>query len=573
MRWSHAHIPTLRDDPSDAEAVSHRLLVRGGYIRQLMSGVYSMLPLGYRVRAKVMDIVREEIEAIGGQEFLLPVLHPREIWEKTGRAETMADIMLTLEDQRGTALVLGPTHEEIFTTIAKELTSYRQLPQLWFHIQTKFRDEARPKSGLLRVREFTMKDSYTFDVDEAGLDVQFTRHYGAYRRIFSRLGMETVPVEASSGAMGGSESVEFMVRADIGEDDVAHCAACGYAANVGKATSRLAPIDDDPGPEAPERFATPGVRTIRDLADFSGGADADRQINTLVYLLAGEPVLVLLRGDHDLVEQKLIDGTGVTDVRPAGAEEIAALLGADAGSLGAVGVSDVRILADPALRERRSMTTGANENDVHVRGVDVARDVAIDEWLDLRLVRAGEACPQCGEALDVFSAIEVGHIFKLGTKHSTALGAAVLDAAGDEVTIVMGSYGIGVERAMAASVEANHDDQGITWPVSIAPYEAVVTVLNVDDAETAAAAGSIYEGLVAEGVDVLIDDRDARAGVKFADAELIGIPYRITVGPRGLANDEVELTVRRDGATSSLPTGDVVARVAESVRSGRLIGR
>ncbi|RPI25291.1 MAG: proline--tRNA ligase, partial [Actinobacteria bacterium] len=333
MRWSRSHIPTLRDDPADAEAPSHRLLVRAGFVRQLMAGVYSMLPLGYRVRSKVMAVIREEIDRIGGQEFLLPDMHPIDIWEQTGRAEKMADILLTIEDHRGSRIVLGPTHEEIFTTVAKELTSYRQLPQLWYHIQTKFRDEPRPKAGLLRTREFTMKDSYTFDVDEAGLDVQFDRHEEAYRRIFRRLGMDAVAVKASSGAMGGSESIEFMVASAAGEDDVAACRSCGYAGNVEKATSALAPIGDAAGPAVPERFPTPGVRTIEDLAEFAGGAPAERQVKTLVYFLDGEPALVLLRGDHDLIEQKLLDGTGATEVRPARHDEIRPLLGADAGSL------------------------------------------------------------------------------------------------------------------------------------------------------------------------------------------------------------------------------------------------
>ncbi len=568
MRWSQAHIPTLRDDPSDAEAISHRLLVRGGFIRQLMAGSYSMLPLGVRVRAKVMGIIRDEIDAIGGQEFLLPELHPRDIWERTGRTETMADILLTVQDHRGTELVLGPTHEEIFTTVATELTSYRQLPQLWYHIQTKFRDEPRPRSGLLRVKEFTMKDSYTFDVDEAGLDQQFDNHYDAYRRIFSRLGMESIAVKASSGAMGGKESVESMVASPAGEDDVAHCSNCGYAANVEKATSRLDPIDDDEGPTSPVQFATPGVKTIRDLVEFDGGADANRQIKTLVYIVSELPVLVILRGDHDLIEQKLMDGTGSIDVRPAHGDEIRDLLGADAGSLGAVGVSGMRIVADHALAGRKNMTTGANVDGHHIRGVDVERDIDGIEWLDLRIVKSGEPCPECGEPLAVFRAIEVGHIFKLGTVHAAALGASVVGAAGKEVTLVMGSYGIGVERNMAACVEANHDDRGIVWPVSIAPYEVVVTVVKMDD-DTLRAAADIYESLIASGLDVILDDRDARPGVKFTDAELIGIPYRVTVGPRGLAEGVVEVAERRTSEAIDVPVADVISHLMDSVVSQR----
>ena len=565
MRWSQAFIPTLRDDPADAEAVSHRLLVRGGYIRQLMSGVYSLLPLGYRVRSKIMAIIREEIDAIGGQELLLPALHPREIWERTGRIETMGEILFQLSDLRGGAAVLGPTHEEIFTTIATEVTSYKHLPQLWYQIQTKFRDEARPKAGLLRVREFTMKDSYSFDLDTAGLDLQFDRHFAAYSRIFERIGVTAIPVEASSGAMGGSDSIEFIVPSPAGEDDVAYCPACDYAANVERATSTIPRIEDAPGPDAVERFPTPGVRTIVDLVEFDGGAPADRQIKTLVYILDDEPVLVLLRGDHDLHEQKLLDGTGAIEIRPGHPEEIRTLLGADAGSLGAVAIDGPRILADLQLAERVNMVTGANVDDHHLRGVDVGRDITVTEWLDLRAVESGDGCPECGEPLELFKGIEAGHIFKLGTKFSEALGATVLDTDGVPVPLVMGSYGIGVERNLAAAVEMNHDEQGIVWPVSIAPYEVVITVVKTDDEDTMTVANRLYDDLGAAGVDVLIDDRKERPGVKFADAELIGVPYRVTVGPRGLADGVVELSVRRTGERSEIPIERAAEEIAQLV--------
>ena len=565
MRWSHAFIPTLRDDPADAEATSHKLLVRGGFVRQLMAGVYSMLPLGERVRQKVIGIIREEMNAIGGQEFLLPQLHPREVWDRTGRIETMRDIIMEFEDNKGAPVVLGPTHEEIFASVSTELTSYRQLPQMWYHIQTKFRDEPRPKSGLLRVREFTMKDSYTFDIDDAGLDVQFDRHADAYRRIFERLGMTVVAVRASSGAMGGKESIEFMVESEVGEDLVAHCAACGYSANVETATSQLEAVEDPGGDLEVERFDTPGVRTIADLETFPGGAPADRQIKTLVYVVDGEQVLVLLRGDHGLQDQKLLDATGAIEARPAHPEEILALLGADAGSLGAVGVDDLRILADPALRGRRGMTTGANVNDMHVRGVDVDRDIAVDRWIDLRTVVDGEACPNCGEQLSVFPAIEVGHIFKLGTFYAEPLGVKVLDRNGASVPVVMGSYGIGVERNLAASVEANHDDKGIIWPLEIAPFAVVITVVRPDDEPTADAAEAIYDGLRGVGIEVLLDDRDERPGVKFNDAELIGVPFRITVGPRGVGDGIVEVVERRSGTSRDVALDDVVADVTALV--------
>jgi len=569
VRWSQAFIPTLRDDPADSEAISHKLLVRAGYIRQLMAGVYSMLPLGQRVREKVMNIIREEIDAIGGQEFLLPQLHPKEIWDRTGRADTMKDIMMTFDDNKGSPVVLGPTHEEIFATVSRELTSYKQLPQLWYHIQSKFRDEARPKSGLLRVREFTMKDSYSFDVDFAGLDLQFDRHFDAYHRIFARLGMKAIAVAASSGAMGGKESVEFMVASDVGEDEVAHCESCGFAANVETATSAIATVDDPAGDVEVVVFDTPGVRTIADLEVFDGGAPADRQIKTLVYIIDGDPVLILLRGDHALQEQKLMDHLQSVDVRPAQPEEIKPILGADAGSLGAVGVTGLRIVADEALRSRTSMTTGANENDKHKRGVSIERDIEVTEWADVRTVVAGEGCPTCGEPISVFSAIECGHIFKLGTFYAEPLGVSVLDEQGKAIPVVMGSYGIGVERNIAASVEANHDDKGIVWPMEISPFHVVVTVVRPDDEDTMAAAEALTESLEAVGIEVLLDDRDERPGVKFNDAELIGVPLRVTVGPRGVQNGTFELLDRRSGENTDVSASDVVAVVANLVNVAR----
>jgi prolyl-tRNA synthetase len=568
VRWSRAFVPTLRDDPADAEAVSHKLLVRAGFIRQLMSGVYSLLPLGQRVCRKIERIVRHEMDAIGAQEFLLPSLHPAELWQRSGRWDTMGEEMFRLRDRRGADAALGMTHEEVFASLASELRSYRHLPQIWYQIQTKFRDEPRPKSGLLRVREFTMKDSYSFDLDEAGLDVAFQRHFEAYRRIFARCGFDSIAVEASSGAMGGSESVEFMVPSEAGEDWVASCASCGYAANVEKATSEIAAVEDGPRRDSPERFPTPGVRTIDDLARMPGGAPAEQQIKTLVYVLGGEVALVLLRGDHALAEQKLADGTGAVDLRPASDAEIREALGAPAGSLGAVGVRGRRVIADPALRGRAGMVTGANQDGFHLRGVDVARDLAVDAWLDLREVRAGEGCPLCSAPLRVDKTIEVGHIFKLGTRYEM-LGACVLDEAGATRPIVMGSYGIGIERSMAAIVERCHDEAGIVWPLAVAPYEVIVTVVNPKDAATADAGGALYDALVAEGIEVLLDDRDERPGVKFNDADLIGVPYRVTVGPKGLKDGKVELTRRKTRSTRSVDLSKAARAVAEAVLEER----
>ncbi len=485
-------VPTLRDAPNDAVAASHRLLVRGGFIRQLHAGHYSMLPMGWRVHQKISQIIREEIDAIGGQEFSLPTMHPAEIWQQSGRWDTMGEIMFRLVDRKGNDNALGITHEEIFATVAAELSSYKQLPQLWYHIQTKFRDEARPKSGLLRVREFAMKDSYSFDVDWAGLDVQFDNHDRAYRRIFERIGVPSFGVEASSGAMGGNSSVEFMTPSDAGEDDVAMCPSCGYAANIEKATSYLPAVVDETGPAAPERFATPGVRTIAALETFDGGASADRQLKTLVMVVDGTITLAVVRGDHQLNIQKLLDATGAVQVRAGEPEEALAALGANPGSLGAVGVTNHPVIIDEALRGRTNMTTGANDDDWHLRGVDVDRDLQVTQWADLREVSAGEACPNCQTPIDIVRCIEIGHIFKLGTGYAEKFGVMVLSPDGKQIPVVMGSYGIGVGRNMAASVEANHDDKGIIWPTSIAPFEVVITLMRVDD-ESMAVGERLYQ--------------------------------------------------------------------------------
>ena len=560
------YIPTLRDDPAEADAPSHRLLLRAGYIRQLMAGHYSLLPLAVRVRAKIIQIIREEMNRIGAQELLLPTLHPAEIWRQSGRWEVMGAEMFRLADRKGTPLALGMTHEEIFTTLARELHSYRQLPQIWYQFQTKFRDEPRPKSGVIRTREFTMKDSYSFDLDHEGLDRSFEAHREAYHRIFRRLGIEAMAVEASNGTMGGWDSLEFISPSDAGEDLIAHCGECGYAANVEKATSRVEPVVDGPGLPAPERFDTPGVRTIEDLAT-GYDAPADRQIKTLVYLVDDKLTLVLLRGDHALQEQKLIDVTGATALRAAEADEIREALGASPGSLGAVGVTHLPVIADEALRGRRDMVTGANVDDVHLRGVDIDRDITVGQWADLREVRAGEPCVQCGAALTMIRGIEVGQIFKLGRKYTESLDVTVLDADGKRVHPIMGSYGIGVERAMAAIVERHHDDAGIIWPEAVAPFTVAVVAAQHNDPGTVEAAERIYQDLLEAGVDVVIDDRKERAGVKFRDVELVGIPWRVTVGKRGVADGVVELTSRATGETTRIPLRSVVAEVTDRLGS------
>ena len=562
MRWSQLHIPTLREDPADADAASHRLLVRAGFIRQLMAGHYSLLPLAMRVRTKIMATIREEMNGIGGQEMLLPCMQPASIWIKSGRLNVMGQEMFRLKDRKGAEVVLGMTHEEIFATIGTELSSYRDLPQFWYQFQTKFRDEPRPKGGLLRVREFTMKDSYSFDVDEAGLDKSFELHRGAYERIFARLGIPAIPVEASSGNMGGSDSVEFMCPAEAGEDIVVRCPDCDYAANLEKATSALPPVTDESGPAAPQRLDTPGARTIEDL-DRDYQLPGVRQIKTLVQVIDGQLTLVLVRGDHPLSDQKLIDATGATEIRPAHPDEIREALGASPGSLGAVGVTKLPVIADLALQGRASMATGANTDDVHLTGVDVDRDITVGQWADLREVTEGEPCPRCGTPLEFVRAIEVGHIFKLGRKYTTSLGVSVLGPDGSAVTPIMGSYGIGVERAIAVIAEVHHDDAGLAWPSQVAPAEVNVLALSVTDEAVRTIAEDLYATLQGAGLDVLLDDRDVRPGVKFRDSELVGIPVRVSVGARDLAEGVVEVTARADGQKDRVPLSGVTERVRE----------
>ena len=544
MRWTSLFIPTLREAPAEAEAVSHQLLVRGGFIRQLQSGHYSMLPLAWKVNKKIVNILREEMDLIGAQEVMLPAIHPANVWQKSGRWDAIGDDMFRFVDRKGADQVMAMTNEEVVATVALELSSYRDLPQMWYQIQTKFRDEPRPKSGLLRVREFDMKDSYSIDIDDEGLDNSFNLHHQAYERIFVRLGLHAIPVEASSGAMGGSDSVEFMVESPAGEDDVAVCDSCGYSANVERATSMIPEVENRLENETLEKFDTPDIRTIEALSE--AGHPPEHQIKTLVYMVDGELSLILLRGDHLFQEQKFCDATSSVEVVPADEDIIKKALGASPGSLGAVGVDGIPIFADPALKGRSGMTTGANENDFHLSGVNIERDIKVNQWVDMRSIADGEGCPSCSEPLRVVRCIEAGHIFKLGRKYSEAMGVTVLDSDGKSQTPTMGSYGIGVGRAMAAIAETHCDESGLIWPISVAPYEVVITVVKTDDENSMKIADDIYTDLRTNGIDVLLDDREERPGVKFADAELIGIPLRVTIGPRGLENGVVEFLDRSD---------------------------
>ncbi len=569
MLWSKLFVPTLREIPAEAEVASHQLLLRAGYIRQLSAGIYSYLFLAQRSLLKIMQIVREEMNAIGAQEFHLPALHPAEIWQESGRWDVMGDNMFRLKDRFQRDLCLGMTHEEVMTVLARgELRSYKQLPQIWYQIQTKFRDEARPKSGLLRVRQFIMKDSYSFDMDHAGLDAAYDKHYRAYCRIFERCGLRYLAVEAHSGAMGGSQSHEFMVASEAGEDHVVHCPKCNYSANMEKAVARPSgPQAPDPeGDFDPEPFHTPGRKTIAEVAEFTGLPETS-QTKSLVMVADGNPVLVLLRGDHQLSETKFGAAVGDPLFRAAHPDEIRAWFGADAGSLGPVGVKRMPIYADCALEGRRNMIAGANRDDYHMRNVTPGEDYQ-PEFHDLRQVMPGDTCMRCGSALEIIKTVEVGHIFKLGYRYSESMGLRVLNAEGEEVTPIMGSYGIGVERILSAAVELYHDKDGMVLPVTIAPFEVVITPVNIADDAQREAAGEIYRECLALGLDALLDDRDERPGVKFKDADLVGIPYRVTVGKK-LAGGMVELAERAGAKPSDVAQGEAARAVAARIREAR----
>ena len=551
-RWSELFIPTLREAPADAEVASHKFLVRAGYIRQLAAGIYSYLFLGNRSFNKIMGIVREEMDRIG-QEFYLPALHPRELWEASGRWSVMGDNLFRLKDRKGADLCLGFTAEEIMTDIArKELRSYKQLPQIWYQIQSKFRDEPRPKSGLLRVRQFMMKDSYSFDIDPAGLDVSYKKHHDAYCRIFDRCGLKYMIVEADSGAMGGTQSHEFMVRTPAGEDHIVSCEKCNYAANMEKAVSKLEAVEDlkSEGDGRPLEVHTPGQKTIEDVARFLGVSPKNK-IKTLAYVaeekdaksgkLKLRGVVVLVRGDHQLNEAKFAAAVAGKQTRPMQEDEIKQLFRSPAGFLGPVGIEwakDLKdvdrplLLVDRSLEGRKNLISGANKEDYHLKNVTPGHDFHPTVYADLRSVTAGEGCPNCGTALRIDTAMEIGHIFKLGYKYSESMGARVLDRNGKEVTVIMGSYGIGIERILTASIEQSNDENGFWLPSSIAPFDVVVCPTNVKDDTLLKAAVDIATRLEGDGFDVLLDDRDERPGVKFKDADLVGIPFRVTVGKK-----------------------------------------
>lgn len=541
-------IPTLREAPADAEIVSHKLLLRAGLIRKLAGGVYTFLPLGLRALRKVEQIIREEMDRAGAVEVLMPALQPPEIWEASGRAETASNVLFKVKDSSGRQWFLSPTAEEVITTLAaNEINSYRQLPKNFYQISLKFRDEIRPRFGLMRAKEFIMKDAYSFDTTDEGAMAAYKKMYDAYTRIFARCGLKAFPVEADTGVIGGNYSHEFMVPAETGENEVAFCEACGYAANIEKATSGIPKTAAREVGSAIEKFATPGVVTIEALSKEPYKVPANRQIKTLVYIADSKPILILIRGDDQLNETKLLAKTGVVAARPATPDEIVPLLGAKPGSLGAVVnvPASVQVFADERLQGANDMTTGANEDGFHFKNVSIERDIKVTAWFDLRTVSVGEPCVKCAKPLKIRRAIEVGHVFKLGTKYSEKLGATFLDVDGSRKPSVMGCYGIGVTRTLQAIIEQGNDKDGVIWPLSVAPYQVCITPLAVTaDSQAMQLAEKFYAELTAKGVDVILDDRDERPGVKFKDSELVGFPIRIGLGEKSLAKGEVEIKPR-----------------------------
>ena len=571
MRWSRLLIPTLRDDPAEAEIASHRLMLRAGLIRRVTAGIYEWLPLGRRAVAKVEAIVREEMDRKGGLEVGLPIVQPAELWRETGRWAEYGEEMWRLKDRHGREYCLGPTHEEIITDLVRAtVSSYRQLPLLLYQIQNKYRDEIRPRFGVMRAREFVMKDAYSFDVDAEGLERSYRAMDDAYRRIFSRCGLVFRVVAADPGAIGGSGTHEFMALADYGEALIVYCDACGYAANVEKATNRLAPPVEEP-PRPLEKRPTPGVRTIAQLAEAEGIPPA-RQIKILFYwaIYEGrEPQLVaaLVRGDRELNEVKLKNAMGALAVRMADRAEVLEVAGVPTGSAGPVGLEGVPVLADEEVMALRNTVCGANEEGYHYFNVNPGRDFTPDRVTDLRLVGPGDACPECGAPMASARGIEVGQIFKLWTKYSEALHCTFKDAEGRERPMVMGCYGIGVTRTVAAVIEQHHDERGIIWPMSVAPFHAVVVPVNYAEADQREAAERIYSALQEAGVEAVLDDRDERPGVKFNDADLVGFPLRVTVGPRSLAEGKVEIVDRATGQADPVPVEQAAAEVARRVRA------
>ncbi len=576
MRLSNTFIPTLKETPNDAVVKSHILMLRSGMVRMIGAGIYAFLPLGYRVIRKISEIIREEMDAIGGQEFHLPGLNPREIWEETNRVEAFGDTLFHVKNRD---YVLAPTHEEIITYLARNVVkSYKDMPQIWYQIQTKFRNEARPRSGVIRGRQFLMKDAYTLDSSWEGLDTGYDLHDKAYRKIFDRCDLNYFVVGASSGAMGGTGSEEFMVKSDAGEDTVAHCEKCGYAANVEVAESKVSEIGRAKESEEVKEISTPNVHSIDELCEFLKIKET-QCAKSRVYINDGKPVLVLMLGNEEVNETKLSKALG-GNVRSAHPEELKEITGADAGSIGPIGFRG-KIIADNRLKDANNLYSGANKNDFHLGGIDFKRDlptrlaaeragqagVKTIEYFDLRSVVAGEECIKCGNKLDVFTAIELGHIFKLGTKYSDSMGAKFLDENGKEQPIIMGSYGIGVERVMACYIEQHNDENGLVWDKTLAPFHVHLMGLNLKKDEVVQASEKIYKEMTAEGIEVLFDDRvDAQAGFKFKDADLLGMPIQVIVGDKKLKENKVEVKIRKSGERFDVNVEELIPKVQELLK-------
>ncbi|MBM2817222.1 MAG: ProS [Ignavibacteria bacterium] len=561
MRQSESFIPTLKELGADAIIPSHRLMLRAGLVRQVASGIFSFLPLGYKVLKVIMDILRREIDAIGGQEFFLPALNPIEIWQQTGRVEAMGDVMFHIKNREG--LVLAPTHEEIITYHARQhLKSYRDLPQIWYQIQTKFRNEPRPKSGVLRGRQFFMKDAYSMDATWEGLDVSYQKHYEAYKKIFDSCNLKFFIVGASSGAMGGRQSQEFMIESDAGEDNCVICYACGYAANLEVASSNAHPSGRESTNLPIEEFPTPDARTIDDLIEKYNLLE-ERLAKSVVYIIDSQPVLIMMRGNDELNESKLQGVFGTGNFRPALPEELLVSSGANAGSIGPVGLkTKMKVIADNRLKDANGLVSGANRDGFHNKNIDFSRDCTIDGYYDLRTVCEGESCSNCGAPIRIVKAIELGHIFKLGTKYSEALGATFLDAHGNENPLIMGSYGIGVERIMAAFIEQHHDEKGIIWKKPLLPFHVHLLGINVpkfDDVTKACV--DAYSELKKQGFDVLYDDRNENPGVKFNDADLIGIPVQVIIGRKNLDAGNIEIKIRETGERKVIQKSDLTDEI------------
>lgn len=561
MKMSQLYAPTLREVPAEAEVASHQLMLRAGMIRKATGGVYSYLPLAWRTLRKISQIVREEMDAKGGQEIAMPIVQPAEIWQQTGRWDVYGDEMFRLKDRHCRDFCLGPTHEEMVTTLVKaDVRSYRQLPLLVYQIQNKYRDEIRPRFGLMRGREFIMKDLYSFDRDAAGLDVSYRKMYDAYSRIFTRCGLTFRPVEADPGAIGGSGTHEFMVLAESGEAAIAYCEACDFAANVEKAELTPVPVPEETNLIL-ETKDTPQQRTIEQVARYLS-VSSERLIKSLAYMTEKGPVLALVRGDHEVNEIKLSNLLDVLRLDLAGESDVRGSFGSVPGYLGPVGVSGVQVIADASVMNLRNAVCGANREGLHHINVLPGRDFKPDRVADLRLIKEADPCPRCGAPVKTARGIEVGQVFKLHTKYSKALDATYLDENGQETQMVMGCYGVGVSRTMAAAIEQHHDADGIIWPAAIAPYHAVIVPVNIKDEAQMALCSCLYEELTGAGVETVLDDRDERSGVKFKDADLIGYPVRITVGPRSLKENAVEVKIRRTKETVLYPLGDHIDRIA-----------